>query len=168
MIALALAASNEGFTAHKPVVAIVPATAGHIRELQKTIRDADRREIEIYGFSCAKGLWRSYKVGLGNRTALIDGKVGAIWGCGGSYLGSTGQPWLLTSPEVEKVSPLYFARVYQKEVFKMLTLFPVLVNYVAADYEKAIRLLQIIGFQLGEPERLGSGGLYRKFTIGVK
>lgn len=145
---------------------IIPTTAAHIRELRETIREADKREIEAYGFTCAKGLWRSYKQGLMNRTALIDGQVAAVWGVGGTYLGATGQPWLLTAEAIKKISPLKFARYYQREVHKMLKLFPELVNYVDNDYPEAIRLLQIVGFEIGEPEKRGAG-VYRKFSLKV-
>jgi hypothetical protein len=155
---------NE-MTSPSPDILIVPAEAQHIREIRDTLREGDRREIEAFGFSCAKGLWRSYRKGLMNRTALIDGRVAAIWGCGGSYLGSIGQPWLMTSQDVRKISPLLkFARIYQREVYRMLEMFPVLMNYVAADYIEAVRLLGIVGFTLGEPEKLGNG-LYRKFEM---
>lgn len=146
-------------------VTIIPTTDSHIRELSRNIRDDDKREIEAYGFSCAKGLWRSYKEGLGNRTALINGRVAACWGVGGIYMGAIGQPWLLTSYEVYKISPLRFARIYQKEVKSMLQIFPYLVNYVLADYDEAIRLLSIIGFEIAEPIKMGNG-LYRKFSMG--
>lgn len=126
------------------------------------MREADKREITSYGFTHARGLWRSYKHGLMNRTMLIDGKVACCWGVGGVYMGEVGTPWLLTSYEVEKISPLKFARTYQREVHKMLKLFPKLVNYCAADYDEAIRLLQICGFTIGEPEKMGNG-LFRRF-----
>lgn len=145
-------------------VEIVPTTAEHIRELRETIRDGDRKEIEAFGFSCMKGLWRSYKHGLRNRTGLIDGRVGAVWGVGGTYLGEVGQPWLMTSHEVRKISPLKFARIYQQEVKQMLEMFPKLMNIVAADYPEAIRLLSIVGFKIGEPERFGEG-MYCKFEM---
>lgn len=148
-----------------PEVTLVPAAPAHVRELRETIRDSDKREIEGYGFSCSKMLWRSYKGGLMNTTGLVDGKVAAMWGVGGSYMGETGQPWLLTSEEVNKISPLKFARIYQKEVMKMRKLFPHLENYVSADYEAAIRLLDIVGFSLGEPQKIGSG-MFRKFQMG--
>lgn len=151
----------------EPVIEIVPTETRHIRELQRTIREKDRKEIENYGFTCNKGLWRSYKTGLRNMTALFDGKVAAVWGVGGSYMGGTGQPWLLTSDEVYKISPLKFTRIYQKEVYKMLELFPYLMNYVDAGYNEAVRLLQIVGFELGEPEKLGNG-MYRKFSMKAK
>lgn len=161
---LTLASVTENFIVTKPEILIVPAIAAHIRELSQTIRDDDRKEIEIFGISCEKGLWRSFKTGLMNQTALIDGRVAAIWGCAGTYMGTVGQPWLLTSYEVEKISPLRFAKIYQKEVFKMLNLFPHLSNFVAADYEKAVRLLSIVGFTIGEPEKIGQG-IYRKFEM---
>lgn len=145
-------------------VTVVPTISAHIRELNNTIRESDRKEIESFGFSCAKGLWLSYKKGLMNKTALIDGKVAAIWGCGGVYMGSIGTPWLLTSKEVKKISPLKFARIYQREVYEMLRLFPTLVNYVDSDYHEAIRLLEIIGFTVGEPEQQGNG-MFRRFSI---
>lgn len=143
---------------------IIPTTAAHIRELRETIREADRREIEAYGFTCQKGLWLCWKHGLMRNTALIEGKVAAIWGVGGTYLGQTGQPYLLTSEQIKKISPLKFARYYQREVHKMLKLFPELVNYVDNDYPEAIRLLQIVGFEIGEPEKKGAG-MYRKFSL---
>lgn len=150
--------------ATSPVITLVPTTIAHVRELKESMRSADRREIEGTGFSSSQGLWRSYKSGLMNTTGLIDGKVAAIWGVGGAYMGTLGQPWLLTSEEVKRISPLQFARIYQKEVHKMLKLFPRLVNYVAADYEEAIRLLSIVGFDLHPPEKIGRA-FYHKFEM---
>lgn len=163
MSALRVASVSDAIIS-RPEVTIILASAAHIRELRETIRDGDRKEIESFGFTSAKGLWKSYKNGLMNQTGLIDGKVAAVWGVGGVYLGDVGQPWLLTSPEVYKISPLRFARIYQKEVIKMLELFPRLMNYVAADYPEAIRLLSIVGFQLAEPEKIGRG-MFRKFEM---
>ncbi len=81
-------------------------------------------------------------------------------------MGNTGAPWLLTSPEALKVSPLRFARVYKAEVQKMLKMFPNLVNYVDSSYNQAVRLLQIVGFDLEDPKPYGkNGGLFRKFTM---
>lgn len=165
MTSLILAVTNDT-PARKlePHIQLVSTTPAHIRALGETIRRDDKREIESYGFTCAKGIWRSYKQSLMNRCALVDGKVAAVWGVAGTFLGDTGQPFLLTSYESEKISPLRFAKIYQFQVYEMLKLFPSLVNFVLADYSKAVRLLQIVGFTLGEPEMLGQG-LYRKFSM---
>ena len=160
-----LAFVNHEIPQEDVTVEIVSTTLAHIRELNANLREADRKEIEVYGMSAKKGVWLSYKTGLGNKTGLINGRVAACWGCGGAYLGRVGRPWLLSTDQVYKISPLKFARIYQKEVRKMLKLFPVLVNWVADDYEEAKRLLQIVGFTLGEPEQLGAGGWYRKFSM---
>lgn len=151
-----------------PEIEIVETTAGHIRELADTLRENDKKEMEAAGnFSIMKRLWKSYKMSNLKNTALIDGKVAAIWGCGGTLLGTEGHPWLITSYEVEKISPLKFARIYKREVDKMLNIFPYLVNYVWAPYDEAVRLLMIVGFDLGEPENIGNG-MFRRFSMGVK
>lgn len=145
---------------------IAKTTADHVRELRETIRPADRQEIESFGYTCGKALWRSFKRSLTCKTALLDGKVAAIWGCGGTVLGSTGQPWLLTSDEVYKISPLKFARIYKYEVWEMLQEFESLENYCYAEYESALKLLKICGFNIGEPQSIGTmGKLFCKFKI---
>lgn len=146
----------------KPEIVIVPATAEHIRDLMENLRDADRKEIESFGMSANKGLWRSFKNGLMNKAAFIDGKLAAVWGVGGVYMGAKGQPWLMTTPEVKKISPLRFARIYQREALDMLQMFEMLENYVAQEYNEAIRLLMICGFNVEEPEKIGQG-MYRRF-----
>ncbi len=95
---------------------------------------------------------------------MIDGEVAACWGVHGSFLGNRAVVWLMTTPLVRKVSPLYFARLYQKEVAEMLKIFQRLENYVHAEYDSAIRLLEIIGFTVEEPEKIGMG-MYRKFWM---
>lgn len=160
---VALAAISD-ITPHIPVVEIVEATHDHVRELARTMRAADKKEIENFGVSVDKGLWRSYRSAIWVKAALIDGEVAAIWGLGGIYLSDTGRPWMLSSPAILRVSPLRFARAYQQEVYKMLEMFPVLVNDVDDTYEGAKRLLTIVGFSLGEPRKLGNG-MFREFEM---
>jgi hypothetical protein len=161
---LVLAVNNIDLPTTSPELIIVPTVARHIRELSRTIRELDRKEIESFGVSVDNGLWQSFRKGLMNQTAVIDGEVAAVWGCGGDYLGDQGSPWLLTSPAIHKISALRFARYYQREVHKMLDIFPYLFNYVDATYDEAVRLLMIVGFTLGEPEKIGLG-MFRKFTL---
>lgn len=150
------------------IINIVPATSAHIRELSNTLRDADRREMEAFGFPSCKALWRSYKGSFLRKTALVDGEVAAIWGVGGVPMGLEGNPWLMTSVACERVSPLRFARIYQQQVQEMLRIFPRLVNWVDSEYDKAMRLLDIIGFTLHAPEPLGKyGHKYCKFEMGA-
>lgn len=138
----------------------------HIRELAGSLRQEDQQEIEVTGFLPNKVLWRSYKSSILRRTALIDGGVAAVWGVAGTPLGDEGEPWLMTSPLVERVSPLKFARIYQEQVYKMLEIFPYLVNYVDSRYTKAMRLLDIIGFHIHSPTPFGPNrSLFCKFEM---
>ncbi len=136
-------------------VQIIDTTPEHIRTLGVNLRSGDREEIEAYGFPTSKALWRSYKNSILRKTALVDGEVAACWGVGGVLMGGVGQPFLMTTSAAERVSPLRFVRIYQEEVLKMLQLFPVLVNWVDPMYTKAMRLLDIIGFEISAPEPLG-------------
>lgn len=164
MTALRLAVWNDTIHSVSTDIQIIPTIRAHIEELRDCLRAKDRAELEAYGFTSNKGLWRSYKSGLGNRTAIIDGHVAACWGCGGSYLGTMGVPWLLTSEHVHRISPLKFARLYQKEVYEMLEHFDILTNYVHAEYDEAVRLLSIVGFTIGDLEPLANG-VFRRFTM---
>lgn len=149
-----------------PEVSIVEAQGPHTLALKDNLRPQDADEIVRFGVTVQHALWYSYKNSLIRKTALIDGEVAAMWGCHGVFMGKTGVPWLLTAPEVKKISALKFTRIYQQEVMKMLKLFPRLENYVDAEYASAIRLLEIIGFTVEEPKVMGfATGVYRKFWI---
>lgn len=149
----------------KPEVKIVQTTAAHIREIGEKLRHDDLNEIVALGYP-HKILWRSYKRSFMTKTAFVNGRIAAVWGIGGTPLGGIGNPWLLTTDEVNKISPLAFTRIYQQEVIKMINIFPRLANYVDASYNKAIRLLDIIGFALGEPEPIGKNGeMFIKFEM---
>ncbi len=147
-----------------PVITIVPTTPSHIAELKSNLRPEDADEILRFGVTIQRALWYSYKHSLIKKTALIDGKVAACWGVTGTFMGKNGVPWLMTTSEVKRVSPLKFVRIYQEEVHSMLKLFTGLENYVDAEYSSAIRLLEIIGFTLEEPQKVGTG-MYCKFWM---
>lgn len=152
-------------TSHLPKIIVVPTTPDHIRKIADKLRSDDRREVLAIGHP-NRVLWRSYKRSIMTKTAFIDGKIAAIWGVGGSPLGNIGEPWLLTTKAVNRISPLAFVRIYQKEVIKMMRVFPKLVNYVDFKYNKAIRLLDIIGFKMGDPEIMGvNGELFIRFEM---
>lgn len=146
-----------------PEITIVSTIGPHIAALKSNLRSEDEAEILRFGMSVQKALWYSYRQSLIRKTALIDGVIAACWGVHGVFMGNTGVPWLITTPEVKKISPLRFARIYQQEVLSMLNMFGKLENYVDPAYSSAIRMLEIIDFRVGEPEML-NGVLVRKFT----
>lgn len=146
------------------MIEIVESTLTHVRELRKSLREGDKQEVLAIGSNPDKAVYYSYKNSVYRRTALVNGKVAAMWGVGGTPLGNLGRPYLLTSTVSEEVSPLAFARVYISEVRKMQRLFPILENFVDAYYHGAIRMLRISGFTVDKPKIFGPGeALFRRF-----
>lgn len=149
-----------------PEITIVDARPEHVAALKGNLRSEDANEILRFGMSIQHALWRSYKNSVYRKTALVDGEIAAMWGACGVLLGNKAQVWLMTTPDVYKVFPLKFARIYQQEAHKMLHMFPLLENYALAEYDAAIRLLDICGFSIGEPESMGENqAMHRKFWI---
>lgn len=148
-----------------PEINIVNAEPWHVSELRNNLRTEDANEILRFGVSIERALWCSYKRAVIRKTAFIDGKIAAMWGVGGTFMGRTGVPWLMTTPEVKNISPLRFARIYQEETKNMRKMFLRLENYVDLEYNSAIRLLDIIGFTVDKPQRVGTG-MYCRFWMG--
>lgn len=142
-------------------IKIVPTIKEHIAILGDNLREADLKEVMSIGLPLRKILWRTWKAAFFCKTAFVNGELAAVWGIGGAVLGNSVTPWLLTTPACEKISPLRFVRIYQREILEMLSLYPSLVNYVHADYNKAVRLLENSGFTLGDTESNG----FRRFEM---
>jgi len=88
-----------------------------------------------------------------------------MWGMGGDILSDIGEPWLMTSVAVER-APVRFLREARTEVAGMLAVRRRLENYVAADYGRAIRLLEALGFTIEPPQPVGPKlAQFRKFWI---
>lgn len=133
---------------------IVVAEPAHIRLLSTRLRVEDQAEVEAAGMDARKALWRSFRQATLARTAFVDGEIAAMWGIGGCPLGTLGRPWLLTAPPIEHVK-VAFIRESRYEVREMLTLFPELRGFVDARYQRAVRLLQVLGFSISEPFPFG-------------
>lgn len=151
----------------RPEVTIIDTLPGHVASLKTNLRSEDVSEVLRLGMSVQQSLWYGYRKSVYCKTAFIDCKPVAMWGVLGTFLGTKGQCWLMTTPDIYKISPLRFARIYQEEVSKMLKLFTVIENYVDNEYTAAIRLLDICDFSIGDPEAVGAtGAMYRRFWIG--
>jgi hypothetical protein len=132
------------------------------------MRAGDAKECEDAGIHPRKAVWRSFRHSLMCQTAFLDGDLAAIFGMGGSYFSKVGEPWMFTTPVVER-DPVSFLILGKQWVDEMLAITPRLENFVSADYPKACRFLQAIGFHLGEPEPFGLHGKpFRKFWMEAK
>ena len=121
------------------------------------LRELDRVEVEASGHSEMAAIWWSYRRSHYCKVGLVNGKVAAIWGVGGSLLGGTGLAWLLTTPEMEKVATSTIVQIGRSEVASMMALYPTLENNILQRYKKAIRLLMLLGFEIvGFPVKIGN------------
>lgn len=134
---------------------VVPAHISHVYVLAANLRTGDAAEIEAVGLAAKPTIRTSFRHAVLCRTALIDNEVAAMWGLGGTLLSGVGAPWLLTTPVVERVSPLTFVRVGAREMAAMLRVRRRLENQVHASYARAIGVLRLWGFTLDEPKPLG-------------
>lgn len=132
-----------------------------LREMAQAMTADSKDVAERLGYTPLKALWSSYRKSIICKTALINGKVSAIWGCYGVLFADTGQPWLIVAPSVEDY-PFRTAFIYKKELEKMQELFPILEEFVPADNEKSIRLLQLMGFHVSKNITPICGVEYRK------
>lgn len=127
-------------------IKIIPTTVEHIRMLVANLRDDDLREIDKWGVTPFKGIWRAYRDSKECHSCFIGDEIMAIGGLRGSVLGFVGNPWLMTSNLVDEY-PLVFASLYRKELKKMLESFHVLETWCDATYAKSLKMMRIIGFK---------------------
>lgn len=145
-------------------VEVEDTTVSHVKHIRQNLREEDRQEIIRAGFDPNRICMYTYKTALLRKTGLIDGEPVAMWGVRGNLLGLVGQPYLLTTNNIHLISSLKFARIYVKEVEEMKKLFPILENYVDANYHEAVRLLDLAGFTLSKPVYINNN-TFRRFSL---
>lgn len=134
-----------------PEIVIVETTPIHIALMAESM-DAKLATTALkLGMSPKKALWVSYRQSIISMTALIDGRVAAMWGIAGTIFSDVGRPWLILSPEVED-HPFRVCFRYRKELNKFQNMFPCLEEYVESSNKKAIRLLELMGFKVSKNE----------------
>jgi hypothetical protein len=144
---------------------ILPTTKAHLGVLAEKLRAGDAAEIEAAGISPRRALWRSWRNSVLASTMVVDGEIAAVGGVGGCPLGRVGELWLLTAPPIERAKIAFLAEA-RSAVRVMLTIFPELRGRVSADYHKAVRLLEVLGFTVGEPFAFGpSRTLFREYRM---
>jgi hypothetical protein len=144
---------------------IVPAEAAHCALLAANLRKDDADEVRAFGESRIRAVNRAFRSGFMCRTAFVGDEIAAMWGLGGNVLSNVGHPWLLTTPVCERV-PVTFVKVGKAQLAAMLALRPVLYDYVAAKYTRAIGFLKLLGFTISDPAPFGRHQqLFCKFEL---
>lgn len=138
-------------------IEVVDATPEHIRLLAADMKEEDAETTILLGSTPYKALWKAYRTSLFKKAAFINGKIAAMWGVAGTYLGEKGYPWLLMSHAADEY-PFRVAFCYRQELKKMLELFPVLEDWVHVGNTKSLRMLELMGFKMSSPQPLGKDG----------
>ena len=143
-----------------------PAAIADVYALARALRPGDRAEVEAMGKTPRHALRYCFRHSLyPAQVCTVDGEVAAMWGLSGDVLSDMGEPWLLTGMAVERV-PVSFIKIARAWVTDALAVKPKLEGYTLAEYVKAVRLLEGLGFRLDPPAPLGPRqALFRRFWI---
>lgn len=143
---------------------IRPAEIADVYALAKVLRVSDRQEILSLGITAEHALRASFRNAIIRNTAFVDGRIAAMWGLGGTMLSDIGYPWMLTAPIIETI-PVSFVKEARKGIVEMLSIKSRLQGFVDADYPRACRFLERLGFELAPPAPYGpNGASFRMFT----
>ena len=143
---------------------IVKSEFSHIKKLADNLRPEDRRECKAMGLTGFRAILNSFKTSMYSKTVLLGDEVAAMFGVGGTLLG-TGYPWLLTSNAVER-APASFLRETKNHIHEMLNYYTSLSAVMHNDYEKSLKFFSFLGFELSEPFEMGKPGeLWRRATL---
>jgi hypothetical protein len=134
----------------------------HARRL--VLREGDAMEVAALGLTPVQALQQSLERSLWAEAYLIDGEVAAIVGlCRANLLAGPGVPWLLTGPACERHAKT-FLKESRRQLARMRATCLPLINFVHADYRRAVRWLGWLGFTL-EPPQLVHGAPFRRFIL---
>ena len=142
---------------------ILPATPDHVPAIAAGMRDADRREVwASHRHTPGEALECSLERSELAWTCLVEGVPAFMWGAArqGSLISLTGNPWLLGTPDILKVSR-EFLRQCPAYVARMQERFPRLENFVHAENRLSVRWLKWCGFTLEEkPVKINGEDFY--------
>lgn len=129
---------------------IAEAQFSDIGKLCGSLRYDDWSEITCFGIRPFVAIRQSFKTSHLRRSVFVEDELAAMWGLSGVMLGDLGEPWLLTSPAIEKI-PVSFVKEGRREIAQMLTLYRRLEGLTTQSYSRAHRFLEVLGFTLTEP-----------------
>ena len=147
------------------MITVVPAALEHARAIE--LRPGDAKEIAALGYSKDEGLRRSMARSIWTDAYLADGDVAALSGFALTGLvGGHASLWLITGRPVDRHRKA-FLRLTRERLAEVRRDWPVLIDYVHAEYAEAHRWLRWLGFTLGPPEPYGRlGALFCRASIG--
>lgn len=148
------------------VISVVKANPIHVGMIATRLRESDRREvIALHGSDVRRAIRRCYHMSAICRAAFIGGDIAALWGMTGTMLSDESYGWLLTTPVIER-APIAFFKEVRRQLGEFMETRRVIRSCVAADYDKATRFFQRLGFAAATPKPDGPNGvLFRELVI---
>lgn len=139
---------------------IEQASTKYLLELEKNIRDEDRKEVEVTtSVPLTDTMEALIKRSEEAYVAVHDDKLVAIFGVvEPSFVGGVGAPWVLSTKEVEKHKKTFMWG--SKQILKSwMSKYPVLVCFIDARYKKALNWAKWMGFTIYPSKAYGESGL---------
>lgn len=131
----------------------------------KHLRVDDFREVTSLGLSAKDAVILSFAGSDECSVCCVDGRPALIFGVTASLQDDAASIWALGTNDCDSI-PLVMVKWGRDKVKEYLTRYPHLENYCAADYERSIRWLKLLGFTIGRPEPRGiNGELFCKLSI---
>lgn len=90
------------------------------------------------------------------RTALLDGRVAAMWGVTGPLAAATGHVWLLMSRAARAVPVKVILALVRDELAAVMATKTELVSFAPAADARALRFMRFLGFAVAEPDAAGN------------
>lgn len=143
---------------------IQDATLRHAMQLGDNLRPEDRAELEAIGATDPHRALVNYLKGSGVAfAAVLNGEVGAMFGTApvDSALSAPeglAAVWMLTGRKFAE-KPRAFIRPARGMLQLLLERHHILVNYIDARYEAAVRWAKWLGFVVGSPVPYGPAGM---------
>ena len=143
------------------MLTIHPLTFDRIVPVAANLCAADLRELDAAGIADATAMLRdALPLCSWAEDARWDGRSIAIYGV--RPHNEAGVPWMLTTMHMEHAERAAVARASVRAVRRMQSEHALLVNWVHAENERAIRFIRWLGFKVNEIPA-GNGGQFRKF-----
>ena len=138
------------------------ATLRDAEELGATMREADALEVQaIGGFTPYEAVALSIQASRGKAWSLrYRGRLVAVFGVTEvSLLSGVGQPWALTSREVDRIPKEYM--VASRKITKVLRArYSLLITTIDARYTKALKWAKALGFTVHPFTPYGEAGIH--------
>jgi hypothetical protein len=136
---------------------IVKPTKAQATALSLNMRPEDSAEIwKLERISPLKAVLQSMETSLEAYTILVEGKVAGMFGIAPvALVGQTMIPWMLTTGEIEKIKKSFVKET--KRVVREWSRTYHLINYIDADYTKALAWARHCGFTVHPPQEVNGG-----------